>query len=43
MVAGVVIGRGNEEVLERCQRQADRAGESVRCTVRIRPGPAERR
>lgn len=37
MVAGAVIGRGNQAALERCQRAADKAGEPVRCTVRIRP------
>jgi hypothetical protein len=37
MVAGAVIGRGNEEALERCQRAATKAAEPVRCTVRIRP------
>jgi hypothetical protein len=37
MVAGAVIGRGNEEALERCQRAANKAGEPARCTVRIRP------
>jgi len=37
MVAGVVIGEGNGTVLERCQQKADKAGEPVRCTVRIKP------
>lgn len=37
MVAGVVIGRGNQEALQRCQAQADKAGETVGCTVRIKP------
>lgn len=37
MVAGVVVGRGNQDALQRCQTQADQAGEPVRCTVRIRP------
>jgi hypothetical protein len=37
MVTGTVIGRGNEEGLQRCQAQADKAGEPVRCTVKIRP------
>lgn len=37
MVTGAVIGRGNEDALERCQRAANKAGEPVRCTVRIRP------
>lgn len=37
MVAGAVIGRGNDEALQRCQAQANKAGEPVRCSVRIRP------
>lgn len=37
MVAGAVIGQGNQAALERCQRAANKAGEPVRCTVRIRP------
>lgn len=37
MVAGAVIGRGNDEALQRCQGQANRAREPVRCTVRVRP------
>lgn len=37
MVAGAVIGRGNDEALQRCQQAADKAGETVRCTIRIRP------
>ena len=37
MVTGMVIGRGNEEALERCQRAANKAGEPMRCTVRIAP------
>ncbi|WP_375429235.1 DUF6118 family protein [uncultured Sphingomonas sp.] len=37
MVAGAVLGWGNEAALERCQRAATKAGEPVRCTVRIRP------
>ncbi len=37
MVAGAVIGRGNDEALERCTRAANKTGEPVRCTVRIRP------
>lgn len=37
MVAGAVIGRGNDEALQRCQGAANKAGEPVRCTVRIRP------
>ena len=40
MVAGAVIGRGNDEALQRCQRNANKAGEAVRCTVRIRPEEA---
>ncbi len=41
MVTGAVIGQGNEAALERCRRAANKAGESVRCTVRI--GPEEQR
>jgi hypothetical protein len=37
MVAGAVIGEGNEEALRRCQRAANKAGELVRCTVKIKP------
>jgi hypothetical protein len=37
MVTGMVIGQGNEAALERCHRAANKAGEPVRCTVRIRP------
>lgn len=37
MVTGVVIGRGNQDALERCQKAANKAGGPVRCTVRIRP------
>ena len=37
MVAGVVIGQGNDEALQRCQAQANKAGAPVRCTVRIKP------
>ena len=32
---------GDEAALERCRRAANKAGESVRCTVRI--GPEEQR
>ncbi|WP_375428915.1 DUF6118 family protein [uncultured Sphingomonas sp.] len=39
MLAGVIIGRGNQAALERCQKAATKAGESVRCTVRIAPAP----
>ena len=35
MVAGVVIGRGNQETLQRCQREADRVQKTVTCQVRI--------
>ncbi len=38
MVAGAVIGQGNQAVLERCQRDAAKAGRPVRCTVSIEPG-----
>ena len=41
MVAGAVIGRGNDEALQRCQRNANKAGEPVRCSVRIRPEEAK--
>jgi Family of unknown function (DUF6118) len=41
MVVGTVIGQGNQGALERCQQAADKAGATVRCTVRIRP--AERK
>ncbi len=41
MVAGAVIGRGNDEALQRCQGQANKARAPVRCTVRI--GPEKRR
>lgn len=37
MVTGAVIGRGNEDALERCQRAANKTDETVRCTVRIKP------
>ena len=37
MVAGVVIGQDNEAALERCQQAANKAGEPVRCTLRIKP------
>ena len=37
MVTGAVIGQGNEVALERCQRAANKAGEPVRCMVRIKP------
>lgn len=37
MVTGAVIGQGNEDALARCTRAANKAGEAVRCTVRIRP------
>jgi hypothetical protein len=37
MVTGAVIGRGNEQALERCQRAANKAGEPVRCAVKIKP------
>lgn len=37
MVTGAVIGQGNEESLERCQRAANKASEPVRCTIRIKP------
>ena len=37
MVTGAVIGQGNEDALERCQRAANKAGEPVQCMVRIRP------
>ena len=37
MVTGAVIGRGNEDALERCQSAANKAGETVRCTVGIMP------
>lgn len=37
MVAGMIIGQGNQAALERCQQAANKAGELVRCTVRIRP------
>ncbi|MBB4611271.1 3-deoxy-D-manno-octulosonate 8-phosphate phosphatase KdsC-like HAD superfamily phosphatase [Sphingomonas yabuuchiae] len=37
MVAGAVIGQGNEAALERCQRAANKAGEPARCTIRIKP------
>ena len=37
MVAGTVIGQGNQAALERCQQAANKAGEPVRCTVRIKP------
>ncbi|RUN74811.1 hypothetical protein EJC47_19650 [Sphingomonas sp. TF3] len=37
MVTGAAIGQGNEDALERCQREAKKAGEPVRCTVRIKP------
>ena len=39
MVAGAVIGQGNGEALERCQKAAAKAGEPVRCTVRISAKP----
>lgn len=37
MVAGMVIGQGDDDVLERCQEAANKAKGSVRCTVRIEP------
>jgi flagellar hook-basal body complex protein FliE len=37
MVAGTVIGQGNQAALERCQQAANKAGEPLRCTVRIKP------
>lgn len=37
MVAGTIIGQGNRAALERCQQEANKAGEPVRCTVRIKP------
>lgn len=37
MVTGAVIGEGNEHVLKRCQRLANKEREAVRCTVSIRP------
>ncbi|PZU56367.1 MAG: hypothetical protein DI547_16810 [Sphingobium sp.] len=39
MVAGAVIGQGNQAALERCQQAAAKSGEAVRCTVRITPRP----
>ena len=36
MVAGMVIGQGNDEALQRCQAQANKTGGPVRCTVRIK-------
>lgn len=41
MVTGAIIGRGNQATIERCQRDAAKAGRPVRCTVSI--GPGERR
>lgn len=38
MVAGAVIGQGNQAALERCEKAAAKAGVPVRCTVRIGPG-----
>jgi len=37
MVAGAVIAQANQETLEQCRRAANKAGEPVRCTVRIKP------
>jgi hypothetical protein len=37
MVAGAVIGEGNQAALERCQQAAAKAGEAVQCTVSIGP------
>lgn len=37
MVAGAIIGQGNQAALVRCQKEAARVGEPVRCTVRIEP------
>lgn len=35
MVAGAVIGQGNQAALDKCQKAAAKAGAPVRCTVRI--------
>ena len=37
MVAGMIMGQVNQVALERCQKAANKAGEPVRCTVRIKP------
>ena len=37
MVAGAIIGQGNEAAVERCKRAAAKAGKGVRCTVTIEP------
>lgn len=37
MVAGAIIGQANRPALERCQKEAARADEPVRCTIRIEP------
>lgn len=40
MIAGMVISHGNQAALERCQRDANKAGEPVQCTVKIEPTPS---
>jgi hypothetical protein len=37
MVTGAVIGQGNQDALEGCQKAAIREKKSVRCTVEIKP------
>ena len=37
MVAGLIVVRDNREAIERCGKAATKAGEPVRCTVRIAP------
>lgn len=37
MVAGMIIGQGNQALLERCQQAANKVNAPVRCKVRIKP------
>lgn len=41
LAAGDRIVAANREALEACRKRADRARETIRCTVSINPGPAK--